>query len=311
MPQSASGGTPSDLQGRILEGLLSGSHRARKPETENRDLSAKDLLPALQAVFASSFQDVKATLEGQKQVPLLEWWGGLPDGNVAIALESGEKDDYPALVIVPVTLVRGLLAATLGGVPGADQDERPATRLELGFAKRLSQALADAIRPVTRGPLRHFTAYTVSTIDAQETFREQTVHVIDLRLEQDTRSHALSIALPEEKVERRAEKAAAPERGKNHVAAEIGRTRTNVEVLVPLGDPTLDRLINLKAGDIFPLTPASLSAARLQVRRHDIFMGRIGRCGQNFGFQVATTARSKGAGLSKLVKSLTAEGNLP
>ncbi len=311
MGQPELGGTPSELQAKILEGLLSSSRRVNGAQPASHDLPIKDILPDVLEALNLAELETRLNVTDQSQAPLAGWWEIHKQTCVAVRLAHNEKDESPNYVMLPASLLSDLLAISFGGMPGPPGVDRPASRMELKFAARLAPSLANAINPLLRSKTHNFSAMLANAREALEALTEQSVHLVDLKLEWEGQVYLISMALAETKIERRAAKQAKPaevRQGSAAVAAEIGKTNISVDVLFKLADQTLERLQNLKAGEILPMLPNSLIEARMQVRGHEIYVGQIGRSGQSFGFKVAQPVENKAAGLTHMVKSLTSEG---
>jgi flagellar motor switch protein FliM len=311
MALSELGGTPSELQAKILEGLLSSSRRITGAQPASQDLPIKDVLPSMLAALNLADKETKFNVLGQNLAPLTGWWEIHKQTGIAIRLAHSEKDENPNFVMLTATLLSDLMAVSLGGMPNSAQSDRLPSRMELNFAKLLGPPLANAINPLLRNKIFHFSAMRASAKEALEMITEQTVHLIDLKLEWENKVYSVSMALAEKKIERRVAKHDKPnEPGQSTaaVAAEIGKTSICVDVLFKLADQTLQRLQNLKEGDVLAMMPNSLTAARMQVRGHDIYIGQIGHLGKSFGFNVSHTAQNRASGLTNMVKSLTGVG---
>ncbi|MFZ1774001.1 MAG: FliM/FliN family flagellar motor switch protein [Rhizobiaceae bacterium] len=304
------GGTPAELQDRILDGLLSGGRCVVDNQPVSHDLPAKDILPALLAALGLTDMKTHLIVSGQSQAPLASWWEHHKNTCIAIRHASNEKDENPNYLMLPVTLVSDLLAVTLGGTPDVAKINRPPSRIETKFAGRLGPALSTAVNPLLRIKTHVCSAMPASAREALEALTGQSMHLIDLKLEWASKIHAVSIALSEAKIERRAATNAKPpdnREGSAQVVAEIGKTRIRVDVLVKIADQTLERLQNLRVGDVMLIAPNSLSEARMEVRGHEIYSGQIGHSGKNFGFMVSQTAQNKASGLPHMVNFLAGE----
>jgi flagellar motor switch protein FliM len=311
MVQTEHGGTPSELQAKILNGLLSGGRLISGSQPVNNDLPVKELPLAMVDALNLTDLEVMLNVIGQSQVPLVKWWAHNKQNAIAIRFANNENDESPNFIMFPAKLVSNLLAVSLGGSPNATHTDRPPSRVEIKFTALLAAPIANAINFLLRTKTHHYSVVLATAKEAMEIHNEQMVHLVDLKLEWDSQTYPISIALAETKIERRAAKStkmSEASTGSDVVAAEIGKTAISVDVLFKLADQTIERLQNVKVGDVLPLLPSSINEARMQVRGHDIYTGQIGRSGQRFGFRVSQTAQNRTSGLKHMVKSLTSEG---
>lgn len=304
------GATPMELQATILQSLLS-ARQQLSAQALNLEPPAKETMPLLLKALVGEAPDAKMTTAGQESSSMRPWWAMHAASGVVLVLSENEKDENPSFIMLRTELVSDLLARALGGKASPNPEPRQPSRIELKFVQQIAPSLAAAIAPLLKKPPKHRCAVPASDKDAAEKLADRPSHVFYYQLQLGGHLHRVSLAIDKDayapKSQDQPKKTNSPESSSN-VAAEIGRTQINMDVLLKLADQTLERLHALKPGDVLGLTPTSLTEAKVLVRGHEVFAGQIGRSGQNYCFKVSRPARSKTGGLTHMVRTLTGQG---